>query len=794
MKSSARLLILVFALLALLATPAAEAVPPVITVDNTSAEATGPEGATVNYTVAVTADPGPYTVDCAPPPGSTFALGSTSASCTATDTTSGEQNMLPFSVTVNDTTAPVVTVPGGVTAEAAGPGGAAASYSASASDTVSGSLTPSCSPPSGSTFPLGGTLVTCTATDGAGNSGSGSFTVTIQDTTPPVVTVPAGPTVQATGPTTPVTYTGVSATDTVSGSLTPSCSPPSGSGFAVGATTVTCTATDGAGNSGSGSFTVTVQDQTPPVVTVPGAITAEATGPAGASVSYSGVSAIDNVSGNLTPSCSPAPGSTFPLGPTTVNCTATDGSGNNGSNNFTVTVRDTTRPVVTVPSGQTAEATGPSGASVSYSGVSATDTVSGSLTPGCSPASGSTLPLGATTVTCTASDGAGNSGSGSFTVTVQDTSGPGFGDAPADIVVEASGPKGSLVKFAIPTAVDAVDGPVPTTCGPPSGATFSLGATRVDCSAKDQRGNERAISFVITVADRTAPVLTVPAPLTVSSAGAENLPATAAAVAAFLSSAVASDLVDGKLPVKVEAPAVFGIGKTTVKFSSADKAGNSVTLPSSITVVKEAVAPTKPLDRTPPDNVRGLSAKAGDRSVTLSWRPPPDPDFQHVVISRAAQGASADTAVYKGPAKKFVDRRLTNGVAYRYVVISYDQAGNRSAGVAVVAAPKALMLVSPTNGARVKAPPLLRWVRIPGATYYNVQLFRGTGRVKIFTTWPGTNHLQLRSTWIHERRRQRLIPGVYRWFVWPGFGRQIAKNYGPLLGESSFTVVAGKKK
>jgi hypothetical protein len=211
--------------------------------------------------------------------------------------------------------------------------------------------------------------------------------------------------------------------------------------------------------------------------------------------------------------------------------------------------------------------------------------------------------------------------------------------------------------------------------------------------------------------------------------------------------------------------------------------------------VKEAVAPTKPLDRTPPDNVRGLSAKAGDRSVTLSWKPPRDPDFQHVVISRATQGAApVDAAVYKGPAKRFVDRRLTNGVAYRYVVVSYDQAGNRSAGVAIVAAPKALMLVSPADGARVKAPPHLRWVRIPRATYYNVQLFRGSSRTKIFTFWPGTNDLQLPSRWVYNRRHEQLVPGVYRWFVWPGFGRQIAKNYGALLGESTFTVVAGKKK
>ncbi|MDH5243096.1 MAG: HYR domain-containing protein, partial [Chloroflexota bacterium] len=59
---------------------------------------------------------------------------------------------------------------------------------------------------------------------------------------------------------------------------------------------------------------------------------------------------------------------------------------------------DTTPPVVTVPADITTEATGPSGAVVTYS-ASATDDVDGTLTPTCVPASGSTFPLGATTVT-----------------------------------------------------------------------------------------------------------------------------------------------------------------------------------------------------------------------------------------------------------------------------------------------------------------------------------------------------------------------------------------------------------
>ena len=142
------------------------------------------------------------------------------------------------------------------------------------------------------------------------------------------------------------------------------CSPASGGFFPLGVTTVTCSAVDAAGNSGSNTFTVEVQDQTKPVVTVPADITAEATSAAGATVTWIGVSAVDDVSGPVTATCDETSGSVFPLGPTTVTCTAQDAAGNVGENSFTVTVVDTTAPVVTRPPSLTsaAVATSASGA------------------------------------------------------------------------------------------------------------------------------------------------------------------------------------------------------------------------------------------------------------------------------------------------------------------------------------------------------------------------------------------------------------------------------------------------
>ena len=79
-----------------------------------------------------------------------------------------------------DTTAPLVTGPGSLTGDATGPAGAAVTFAATATDHVDGSLMPTCTPPSGTTFPIGSTAGTCAATDAAGNTGSAGFTVTVR--------------------------------------------------------------------------------------------------------------------------------------------------------------------------------------------------------------------------------------------------------------------------------------------------------------------------------------------------------------------------------------------------------------------------------------------------------------------------------------------------------------------------------------------------------------------------------------------------------------------------------------
>jgi hypothetical protein len=212
-------------------------------------------------------------------------------------------------------------------------------------------------------------------------------------------------------------------------------------------------------------------------------------------------------------------------------------------------------------------------------------------------------------------------------------------------------------------------------------------------------------------------------------------------------------------------------------------------------------APPPPTpDVVPPHEVASVRVKAADASVTLTWTLPRDPDFDRVSVSRTASGKGARaTTIYQGTKRSLTDRRLKNGVRYRYRISTHDRAGNRSAGVLVAATPQA-PLVAPKDGVSVSAPPLLRWQAVPRATYYNVQIWlvRSFGQAKtvrpgkVLSSWPSPTRLKLSSRWRFEGKVYRLVPGQYRWYVFPGLGKRSAARYGALLGQSSFTVIAKK--
>jgi alpha-tubulin suppressor-like RCC1 family protein len=166
------------------------------------------------------------------------------AGVTTTCTATSSGGTASQSVTIRrDATAPQLSLPAPMVAEATSSSGAVVVFNPSASDATSGVQAVSCTPASGSTFALGTTTVQCTAIDNAGNSATGAFEITVRDTTPPALVCPAdinGTVGQSVALGTPIMSDTVDPTP-VLGNNAPGVFPP-------GVTTVQWTAMDVAGN------------------------------------------------------------------------------------------------------------------------------------------------------------------------------------------------------------------------------------------------------------------------------------------------------------------------------------------------------------------------------------------------------------------------------------------------------------------------------------------------------------------------------------------------------------------
>jgi hypothetical protein len=191
------------------------------------------------------------------------------------------------------------------------------------------------------------------------------------------------------------------------------CAPAAGSFFPVGVTTITCTTDEGP----SCAFTTTVLDTQPPSITCPANITQDnAVNQCSAVVNFPPPQTSDNCPG-VTVACVPASGSLFPVGTTTDTCTSTDAAGNTASCAFTNTVEDVQPPTVTCPDDQEAFSANAQPTSVVFPPPVASDNCPGVMAT-TAPASGSLFPIGITTATCQATDGAGNMDDGLFRVLV----------------------------------------------------------------------------------------------------------------------------------------------------------------------------------------------------------------------------------------------------------------------------------------------------------------------------------------------------------------------------------------
>ena len=465
-------------------------VPTLVVTPPPPAEATGPGGARVTYRVRAHERATTLRPSCHPASGSLFALGTTNVECSATDARRHRVDKH-SPVVVRDTTAPNLRVPSTFVRDATSRGGAVIGYSATANDVVGGRIDPRAPSDSGATFPIGTTAVSCTAKDEQGRVAVRSFSVRVVDA-PPTLKLPGEVTasaVDAAGAR--VAYTPpAAAVDRVDGKDAVSCLPLSGSQFALGASKVKCTTRDSSGNSVSGSFKMIVKDTTAPTLTVP---TRPLTASAGVPFIFDeSVQAVDNVDQSVAPSCSPASGTAFGTGSHTVECAAVDAAGNRANASFTVVATDHTSPVLTVP---TSPVTAAIGSKFEYAKlVSAVDAVDGPVAPACTPAAGFIVSSGKQSVTCTATDAAGNVAHAAFTVVGKDLTPPVLivPTTPVNITAGVPLSYGRLV-----SAKDAVDGAIKPICTPPSGSTFSAGTHTVVCTATDRAGNTSKATFTV---------------------------------------------------------------------------------------------------------------------------------------------------------------------------------------------------------------------------------------------------------------------------------------------------------
>lgn len=555
------------------------------------------------------------TVSCTPPSGSTFQVGSTPVTCSSSEAS------CTFTVTVVAPAAPTITTCATdktLTADA--------NCEATIPNLVSEVVATGCnvivsqSPAAGSIVGPGIYPVTITAENSAGEV-SCTATVTVLTPAPPTITCPANITTSNDSGQcgAVVSYSAPTGTSSCETTVTYTCSPATGSFFAIGTTNVTCTARDDSGNSSSCSFSVTVNDTQPPVITCPANITrSNDNDQCSAVVNYASPTATDNCPG-VTTSCSPATGTEFAVGTTTVTCTATDTANHTATCSFTVTVTDSQPPQITCPADMTVGTVPNSTTAVVNYAPTVSDNCPG-VTATCSPASGSTFQLGTATVTCTATDASNNQASCSFTVTVVDTQPPTITCPPNQERSNDPNQCGAVVNYPAPTVTDNQPGAT-ATCNPPSGSFFAVGVTNVTCTATDVGNNHSSCSFTVRVRDTQAPTIVCPANMTVPNTpgqcSATVNPGTAVAADNCPGVTVVGSRSDG---LALTAP--YPVGTTTITWTARDAAGNETSCTQTI-VVNDTQLPTITMRTGPqmelwPPNHQYVTVRVSDFVVSAS--------------------------------------------------------------------------------------------------------------------------------------------------------------------------------
>ncbi|MDC0142303.1 HYR domain-containing protein, partial [Candidatus Nitrosopelagicus sp.] len=236
----------------------------------------------------------------------------------------GNQSVVEQQIDIIDTTLPTIIAPVNVEVEATSMENNLVEFGfAEASDQVEISTITNDAP---TVFPLGETIVTWTATDSSGNSASATQTITVVDTTSPVISTTENIISNATSKLNNIiTLDPISVTDSISTVQITNNAP---SYYEFGETIVTWTATDSSGNSASATQTITVVDTTAPTITTPQNIIVDAENTE--TFLEIGLASVNDIIDDIPTITNDAP-EVFPLGETIVTWTATDKFGNMSS-------------------------------------------------------------------------------------------------------------------------------------------------------------------------------------------------------------------------------------------------------------------------------------------------------------------------------------------------------------------------------------------------------------------------------------------------------------------------------
>lgn len=490
-------------------------------------------GAVINYSVPIASD------NCSGlsavlgagslPSGSYFPLGATAVTWEATDA-AGNSTICSFTVTIIDNQVPTIVCPADIIkSNDAAVCGAICNYSDPIIDDNCSAILNKIDTTglfSGDFFPLGITEMIYSVEDPSGNVDTCSFLVIVNDESPPVFSNCVSDTILSNDLDTcgaVFNFPALLAEDNcgiLSGpNQIDTTGLSSGDLFPIGVNTITYAVVDTSGNTDTCSFVVTVNDVDPPVLEcLLDTVLVNDTSACGAIFTFASPTVTDNCDTALfiqrADTTGLNSGDLFPVGITELIFAVADNAGNTDSCSFLVTVIDGEAPIIAFFSDIVVTNDIDScGAIINFSLPTASDNCTTSFDTlkidGTGLNSGDLFPIGTTNLQYVYIDGALNSDTCQFSVTVSDTQSPVFTVCPGTILANNdSAMCGAVVTYAIPLASDncIVDSIYQKSGETAVGSYYDIDTTLNTWYAIDAAGNVDSCLLFIVVSDAEPPV------------------------------------------------------------------------------------------------------------------------------------------------------------------------------------------------------------------------------------------------------------------------------------------------